>query len=91
MMYAKTKQSNLSMIEEELEKTINWLQKEIGRSSRVEPGKQEMHRELEKKQREVEQIIEHKTKGAILRSKCRWYNEGEKNTKYFLSLEKRHF
>ena len=90
MMYAKTKQTNMSRIEEELEKTINWLQKEIDRSSRDETGKQEMHRELEKKQRELEQIIEHKTKGAILRSKCRWHNEGEKNTKYFLNLEKRH-
>ena len=34
---------------------------------------------------------EYRTKGAILRSKSRWYNEGEKNTKYFLNLEKRHF
>ena len=59
MMYAKTKQSNLSKIEEELEKTINWLEKEIDRSSRDKPGKQDMHRELEKKQRELEQIIEH--------------------------------
>ena len=40
---------------------------------------------------ELEKIIEHRTKGAILRSKSKWYNEGEKNTKYFLSLEKRHF
>ena len=31
-----------------------------------------------------------RTKGAILRSKSQWYNEGEKNTKYFLNLEKRH-
>ena len=91
MMYGKTKQTNLSRIEEELEKTINWLQEEIDRSSRDEPGKQEMHRELEKKQRELGQIIEHKTKGAILRSKCRWYNEVEKYTKYFLNLEKSHY
>ena len=40
---------------------------------------------------ELEKIIEHRTKGAILRSKSKWDNEGEKNTKYFLSLEKRHF
>ena len=40
----KTKQTNLSRIEEELEKTINWLQKEIDRISRDEPGKQDMHR-----------------------------------------------
>ena len=30
-------------------------------------------------------------RGAILRSKVKWYNEGEKNTKYFHNLEKRHF
>ena len=49
-----------------------------------------MWSELETKKREVETIIEHQTKGAILRSKSRWYNEREKNTKYFLNLEKRH-
>ena len=49
-------------------KTINWLQKEIDCSSRDEPEKQEIHRKLKKKQGELEQIIEHKTKGAILRS-----------------------
>ena len=31
-----------------------------------------------------------KAKGAILRSKVRWHEEGECNTKYFCSLEKRH-
>lgn len=30
-----------------------------------------------------------KTKGAILRSKARWHEEGERNTKYFFGLEKR--
>ena len=39
---------------------------------------------------ELENIIEYKTKGAIIRSKARWYNEGEKNNKYFLNLENRH-
>ena len=38
-------QFNMSRIEEDLEKTINWLQKEIDRSSGDEPGKQEMHTE----------------------------------------------
>ena len=45
---------------------------------------------LETKKRELEAIIEHWTKRVILRSKSQWYNEGEKNTKYFLNLEKRH-
>ena len=26
-----------------------------------------------------------------MRARCRWHNEGEKNTKYFLNLEKRHY
>ena len=40
---------------------------------------------------EMEEITEHRTKGAVLRSRIRWYNEGEKNRKYFLNLEKRHY
>ena len=30
-----------------------------------------------------------KTKGAIIRSRARWQEQGEHNTKYFLNLEKR--
>ena len=47
--------------------------------------------QLDQKTKELEKIIEHRTKGAILRAKCRWYNEGEKNSKYILILEKRHY
>ena len=38
---------------------------------------------------ELEKLAEIETKGAILRSKARWTEAGEKNTKYFLNLEKR--
>ena len=31
----------------------------------------------------------YKTKGAILRSKVRWHEQGERNTKYFYGLETR--
>ena len=37
---------------------------------------------------ELENLYDNITNGIILRSKARWYEEGEKNTKYFLSLEK---
>ena len=40
---------------------------------------------------ELERIIEFRTKGSIVRAKIKWHNEGEKNTKYFLNLEKRHY
>ena len=35
--------------------------------------------------------MQYKTKGAILRSKVRWYEDGERNTRYFYNLEKRNY
>ena len=37
----------------------------------------------------LQNIMHHKTKGAILRSKARWHEHGERNTRYFFNLEKR--
>ena len=53
-----------------------------------EKDKKDTLEALEIKKLEVEKIIEYRTKGSILRARCRWHNEGEKNTKYFLNLEK---
>ena len=43
-------------------------------------------RELEN---QLNEIIDTKSKGAQIRPRANWVNEGEKNTKYFLSLEKK--
>jgi exonuclease III len=40
---------------------------------------------------DINKIIEEQARGAIIRSKTMWYEEGEKPTKYFLNLEKRNF
>ena len=45
--------------------------------------------ELEDKRIQLEKIVEYKTKGAILRAKCRWHNEGEKKYKVFLKPRKK--
>ena len=37
---------------------------------------------------ELNKIAEYRTKGAIIRSRTRWREQGEKSTKYFLNLEK---
>ena len=37
----------------------------------------------------LENLIQERTKGAILRSKCQWYEEGEKSSKFFMNLEKK--
>ena len=40
---------------------------------------------------EWEELEKNKTEGIILRSKARWAENGEKNTKFFLNLEKRNY
>ena len=37
----------------------------------------------------IEEIYEINSEGARIRSKCLWYEEGEKSSKFFLNLEKR--
>ena len=37
----------------------------------------------------LEQISLHKTEGAMIRSKARWCEQGERSTRYFFNLEKR--
>ena len=89
--YATAKKVKMSRREGELEKEINILQNFI-ESNEINPNeKTEISGTLEARKRELEKIIDYRTKGSILRARCRWYNEGEKNTKYFLNLEKRHF
>jgi len=39
----------------------------------------------------LDEIRHLKVKGSIIRSRCRWHEEGEKSTKYFLNLEKRNY
>ena len=91
LRYAKTKKAKMLREEEELEKKINILQRQIDSGCNNTNEKLAINIQLEEKTRAFEKIIEYRTKGAILRAKYRWYNEGEKNSKYFLNLEKRHF
>ena len=67
------------------------LGKQIDNSNNNNKNPEHVKDKIKALKDECEQIIEHGTRGAILRSKTRWYNEGEKNTKYFVTLEKRHF
>ena len=89
LKYGTFKKKKLSKKEEEIEEAIATLEKCISEFN-DETQSEKVWLELETKKRELEAIIEYRTKGAILRSKSQWYNEGEKNTKYFLNLEKRH-
>ena len=77
--------------ETNLECDILSLQKKLEENNLSETDKTDTLNELEVKTLQLENICQYQTRGTIIRSKARWHNEGEKNTKYFLSLEKRHF
>ena len=47
-----------------------------------------MKKEYEESKAKLEQLYDYFTQGAIIGSKCSWYEKGEKSTKYFLNLEK---
>lgn len=89
--YATTKRAKTVRREEELEKEINILQHLIDtQNENNEIDIAVTFHNLEIKKRGLEEIVEYRTKGSILRARCRCFNEGEKNAKYFLNLEKRH-
>ena len=85
------KKEKTSRLEENLEREINTLQCFIESNNMEETDKKDTLDALDTKKLELEKIIEYRTKGSILRARCRWHNEGEKNTKYFLNLEKQHY
>ena len=39
--------------------------------------------------KELDSIYDHNTEGIRIRSKCDWYEHGEKSTKFLLNLEKK--
>ena len=45
--------------------------------------------QLETAKAELDELYNYITEGSILRSKVRWFERGEKSSKYFLGLEKR--
>ena len=45
--------------------------------------------EAEKLKSELEALYDQKVEGIIVRSRARWHEHGEKNSKYFLNLEKK--
>ena len=72
LRYAKTKKAKILLEEEEeLEKKINILQWQIDSGCNNANEKLEINIQLEQKTKELEKIIEYRTKGAILRAKCK--------------------
>ena len=77
--------------EEELEKKINILQRQIDSGCNNANEKLAIDIQLDQKTKELEKIIEHRTKGAILKAKCRWYNEGQSFVQFTVKLQETPF
>jgi hypothetical protein len=84
--YSKRKAKKYRDEEKLLHKKVNDLQARAENN----PHNRNITLELQRARSWLKKIMLTKTKGAILRSKVRWHEEGERNTKYFYSLEKRH-
>ena len=89
--YAAYKNVATKKREEMLEREIALLEKHLDNVNNSNSSYHIVAERIFSLKKELENIIEYRTKGAIIRSKSQWYNEGEKNSRYFLNLEKRHY
>ena len=77
--YATSKKRRLKHKENLLEEEVSALEKTLDDRNISDNVRECIQTELRMKKQQIEDIIAYKTQGAILRSKVRWYNEGEKN------------
>ena len=80
-----------SQFKREREDNINKLESELIELNKNQPLSQFQIKEIENKQLQLETIVKQKAMGAKIRSRVRWYEEGEKSTRYFMNLEKRNY
>ena len=86
-MYSKTKAKMKKAEETDLQNKAN----ELKLKAEQNPNDKKVINELCAVNLRLEKLLKHKTRGAILRSKSRWYEQGERNTRYFFNLEKRNY
>ena len=88
LKYAKEKRAKLKSKEKSLESDISCLQKKLEENNLSETDKNYMLDELEVKTLQLQKISQDQTRGAIVRSKARWYHEGEKKHEVLLKFRK---
>ena len=83
--FAKRLSKNRKNKEMDLLRKLNELNVLLGKN----PNDVNLTTEARSVKLELKNLSERKTKGAIIRSRVRWYEHGERNNKYFVNLEKR--
>ena len=84
--YAAGKTRERIRQEKQIEEEKNILQKDVD-----EKHSPETNIKLKSKQIELQKIRECKMKGILTRSRVNWAAKGEKNSKYFLNLDRRNY
>ena len=77
------------MKQKSLEQKMQWLENLL--SYCLPNVREKLIENIQTYQIELDQFYELKTKEAMVRSRAKWFEKGEKNTKYFLDLEKSGF
>ena len=87
--YASLKKKQRLNKIKELEQKLYVLENEM-QGKNIETD-EDLKQKIEEVKDNLNKEIEYKTNGARIRCKVKWYEEGEKSTKYFLNLEKRNY
>jgi len=88
--YTSRKKKERFATKEKLIKEIDEIQNKIDSlGSSNKDDHVELDSKLHQLQDELSKILDFETNGLIIRSRCRWTEEGEKSSKYFCNLEKR--
>ena len=82
--FSKTKQNLKNKLYYELQRKLETLSQ-----TNDENPNEDYLKEIEKVTKQIDKLLEYKCKGAFIRSRERWMEEGEKSSKYFFNLEKR--
>jgi len=83
--YGAHKKKEAAKLERELENDINRL------FLQVSQGEQNLSHQLNAKQNDLANMRKDKMEGVFIRTKSRWFEQGEKPSKYFLNMEKRNY
>ena len=84
--FSSTLKKNRNNLIEILEKKLNALEEKY-----AENNCPSIENDISKVKEDLHKEVDRKTKGAIIRCRIRWHEEGEKNSNYFINLEKRNF